>query len=123
VTIITYLCSLLLTGVLTGWTGFHPTWLHGWTRHEPTVHHERHERHHGRTKVVVATNEHGHGTLQVRSRHGATHVRLGSGHHGLEVWTDEGGKNRVDLGGALKVETDEQGGSKVRVGDLVVNSD
>ena len=122
-TIFTFLYSLLLTGVLTGWTGFHPTWLNGWGRHERAVQHERHERHHGRTKVVVAANEHGHGSLQVRSRHGATHVTLGHGRHGLEVWTEEGGKTRVDMGGALKVETDEQGGRKVRVGDLVVNSD
>ncbi len=122
-TIITYLCALLLTGVLTGWTGLHPTWLPGRTHHERVVKHEHQGRHHGRTKVVVAANEDGHGTVKVRSRHGATHVRLGAGRHGLEVWADEGGKTRVDLGGALKVETDEQGGSKVRMGDLVVDSD
>ncbi len=122
-TIITYLLSLLLTGVLTSWTGFHPTWHGRWTRPEHSVKHERHERHHGRTKVVVAANDDGQGSLKVRSRHGATHVTLGHGRHGLEVWTDEGGKTRVDLGDALKVETDEQGASQVRLGDLVVNSD
>lgn len=119
-TVITLLCTLLLTGVLTGWTGLHPIWLGGWSRHERCVHHERH---HGRAKVVVTAHEDGRGTVRVRSHKGVAHVRLGSGRHGLEVWSEEGGKSRVDLGGALEVETDEKGGSKVRLGDLVVDSD
>lgn len=110
-TIITYGLTLALTCVLSGLVGFHPPW---------RSHHARHEH---RAKVVVAAHEDGHGTLKVRTRNGATHVKLGAGRHGLEVWTDEGGKTRVDLGGALKVETDERGGSKVRLGDLAVDTD
>jgi hypothetical protein len=121
VTIITLALSMLLTGVLTGWTGFHPTW-YGHAHRDRGAHHERHARHEGRSKVMVAAHEDGHGTLKVRTHRGQTHVKLGAGRHGLEVWTDEGGKARVDLGGALKVETDEKGGSKVRLGDLAVDT-
>ena len=121
-TIFAWLHTLLLMCVFTGWTGFHPPW-RGVARHDRSAHHERHADHRGRSKVVVAAHEDGHGSLKVRSRGGHTHVQLGSGRHGLEVWTDEGGQTRVDLGGALKVETDEHGGSKVRLGDLAVDTD
>ena len=76
----------------------------------------------GHANVIVAAHDDGHGALKVRSRDGRTHVKLGAGRHGLEVWTDEGGTARVDLGGALKVETDEKGGSQVRLGDLAVDT-
>jgi hypothetical protein len=93
-------------------------WWRGDSRHDRCAHHDHHP-----AKVVVAAHDDGHGRLKVRSRNGHTHVKLGSHRHGVEVWTDEGGRTRVDLGDALKVETDEQGGSKVRLGDLVVDTD
>ena len=111
-TIFTLLHALLLSCVFSGIWGFQPPWR--------GHHHARREH---PAKVVVAAHEHGHGALKVHTRGGRTHVKLGSDRHGLEVWTDEGGKTRVDLGGALKVETDERGGSKVRMGDLVVDTD
>jgi hypothetical protein len=126
VTIFAWLHTLLLMAVLTGGAGFHPPWRGHHARH---VRHEQREhrdhRHHRdhRAKVVVAAHEDGHETLKVRTHKGATHVKLGAGRHGLEVWTDEGGKTRVDLGDALNVETDERGGSKVRLGDLAVDTD
>jgi hypothetical protein len=82
--------------------------------------HARHERH--PAKVVVAAPD-DDGRVVVRSRHGHSHVKLGSRRHGLEVWSDDKGGSKVRLGGALHVETDEKGGSKVRLGDLVVESD
>jgi hypothetical protein len=111
VTIFAWLHTLLVMAVVTGGTGFHPPW------------HRHHTRHDHPAKVVVAAHEDGHGAFQVSTRNGVSHVKLGHGRHGLEVWSDDSGRSRVTLGDALKVESDDRGGSTVRLGDLVVDSD
>lgn len=121
-TIFTWLHTLLLMAVLSGGTGFRPPWRH-LARHDHSARHERHAAHRHHANVVVAAHDDGQGALKVRSHDGRTHVKLGAGRHGLEVRTDEGGRTRVDLGGALQVETDEKGGSNVRLGDLAIEAD
>ena len=74
-------------------------------------------------KLLRAVAEDQGGMLRVSSRHGHSHVKLGSGSHGLEVWSDERGNSRVKLGDAMRVTTDEQGRSQVRLDGLSVDSD
>ena len=116
-TILTYVHMVLLSCVLSGLVGFTPPWR---SHHAHHAHHGHHGHH---AKVVHAAAEDGSDTLKVRTRRGATHVKLGAGRHGLEVWSDERGNTRVDLGGAMKVRTDEHGASQVRMGRLAVDTD
>jgi hypothetical protein len=78
---------------------------------------------HLRRHVVERTVARDDGAIRVRSRGGVSHVRLGSGRHGLDVYSDETGRSHVRLGDSMRVETDEHGGSHVHMGGVDIDSD